>query len=128
MADSMNEDKKVRFQLNRSVNILDESETKQKGDKEQNRRQFKKKTLRRITLDPPDELDSGHENDQIIQKPEDVSRSLIYGNNNDATSKSLIFSPGRRLKPEKKISSFSTNKLRKIEKKNESKKVIEQYN
>ena len=112
MTDSKNEDKKVRFQLNRSVNILDEPETNQKGSNEQSRRKYKKKTLRRITLDPPDELESAGENDQIIQKPEDISRSLLYGNNNNVTSKSLIFSPGKRLKPDKKISSFSTKQLK----------------
>ena len=43
MTDNKDEDKKVKFQINRSSNILDESENNQKENKEQNRREFKKK-------------------------------------------------------------------------------------
>ena len=113
MTDSINKEEKVNFNLNKSINTLEEPKLDNEKSKEPDRRIFKKKTLRRITLDPPDELDFGREDVGIIQKPERNSKNLLYGYNNNATSKSLIYSPSRKINIKKNCSSISIYKMKK---------------
>jgi len=119
MTDNINKDEKVKFNLNKSINALEEPKLDKEKIQEPDRRIFKKKTLRRITLDPPDDLDFRPEDVDIIHKPEEISRNLLYEYNNNVTSKSLIYSPSRKIKIKKICSSISINKMKKSKEKNE---------
>ena len=103
MTDNINNDEKVQFNLSKSINALEDPKLDNEKNREPDKRIFKKKTLRRITLDPLDELDF---------RPEDVD--MIH-----ATSKSLIYSPSRKINIKKNCSSISIYKIKKNEEKNE---------
>jgi hypothetical protein len=117
----------VEKKFNKSVNFLEESE---KNDQEKDilkRRTFKKKTLRRITLDPPDELGMEEpEMEKVHQKPEELSRSLIF-DKGDLTSRSLAFDKQKKVKFKKTNFSHSNNKVINVDDKKEEKKDIEPY-
>ena len=122
MEEMENNEQIVRNNYNRSVNIIDETPAVKKDNQRQNGRAYKKKTLRRITLDPPDELGIEQpEVEKIIQKPEELSRSMLF-EKVDMTSKSMMFASTKKIKQAKKNFSLSNNKQLVVDENTEEKK------
>ena len=117
----------VKNKFNKSANFLEESEKNVQEKEILKRRTFKKKTLRRITLDPPDELGMEEpEMEKVHQKPEELSRSLIF-DQGDLTSRSLAFDKQKKVNFKKTNFSQSNNKVINVDDKKEEKKDIEPY-
>ena len=117
----------LKNKFNKSVNFLEESEKNEQEKEILKRRTFKKKTLRRITLDPPDELGMNEpEAEKVHQKPEELSRSLIF-ERGDLTSRSLAFDKQKKITFKKTNFSHSNNKVINVDEKKEEKKDIEAY-
>ena len=124
-----NNEKKVKKNFYKSVRIIDD--IPDILNQYRQRKEFKKKTLRRITLDPPDELGiEEHELEKTIQKPDELSKSIIFDKIHNTTSKSMMFASEKKIPQHKKLSSLSTNKKLFTEEKNENnedKKKIESF-
>ena len=106
-----NNENKSKKKINKSAKFVDEPEIYNKVNEISKRKAFKKKTLKRITLDPPDELGlDDPENEKMNLKPEELSRSLIF-EKGDITSRSLAFDRQVKVKYKKSNLSHSHNKL-----------------
>ena len=130
MIEKKNENEKAMTEVNESLKSLNEFTINRKKNDIINRRKYKKKSLKRITLDPPDELDFVGKGEQIIQKPDDVSRSKIFEsckNIRNMSSNSVLLTPHSKLKNGIQNFSLSNHKLYKAEEKWESKNQIEEY-
>ena len=122
----MDDNKKDSLNINENMQIEEDYSNDNKENKASNRKKYKKKTLKRITLDPPDEIDYGDDYDQSIHDPEDTSKNLIYENRNNIISRSIIYSPSKKIITDKNNISFSNKDIKKIEEKIEQKNLIEE--
>ena len=130
MSEEKNKNAKAMTEVNGSLKSLNEFTNNRKENDIINRRKYKKKTLKRITLDPPDELEFIGEGEQIIQKPDEVSRSKIFEsckNIRNMSSNSVLLTPHSKLKNGIQNFSLSNHKIYKAEEKWESKNQIEEY-
>ena len=69
---------------------MDQPQIKDELNDNLNKKAFKKKTLRRLILDPPEEELEDPENEDVVQKSEELSRILMF-ERGDITSRSLAF-------------------------------------
>ena len=107
------------------LQIIEEEIPYRKKNDAKNRKGHKKKTLKRIKLDCPDELVYSSNCDQIIKKPDEISRSISSQNLN---SRSMISTPHRVLiNNGSKNLSLSHNKLPNRAKKGEPKNGIADF-
>ena len=84
-----------------------------------NRKTYKKKTLRRLKLDPPEEVLDNPENDPVVQKPENLYKSILF----DITSnRSITFDKLKKSNNNKIYYSLSNTKQPKIKRINIIKK------
>lgn len=106
------------------LQIIEEIPYKKKNDAN-NRKRHKKKTLKRLKLDSPDELVFASNCAQIIKKPDEVSRSINLGSSQNLTSRSMVFTPHQVLINNGiKNLSLSQNKLLNSDHKGETKNRI----
>ena len=130
MIEEKNENEKAMTEVNGSIKSLNDLTNNRKENNAMNRRKYKKKTLKRITLDPPDELEFAREGEQTIKKPDEVSRSKNFEsskNIRNMSSNSMMITPHSKLKNGIQNFSLSNHRIFKAEEKWESKNQFEEY-